>query len=160
MSYLADRVGSVLIELADCLCREIKKREMPDPCFCGVFPGDAAPLVYCNACEGGQAWVRLVAVGAPEQEFALNNCMGLMVVQVEMGMVFGWLPMDEDGEPKDMAASLAAPDRQISEMDAMCTVLTCCDLSIQEKASGLSYTPVGPDGTCLGGVWTASVPVI
>ncbi len=160
MGFLADRVSAIIIELADCLCREITARDMPEPCFCGVLPGDAAPFVYCNACEGGQAWVRLVSIGEPETVLPLNNCVGLMSVQFEMGMVFGWLPVDDDGEPVDMAASLAATERQISEMDAMHKALTCCDLSIGEKVGGLAYTPVGPDGTCLGGIWTGAVAVI
>jgi len=160
MGFLADRVNAIVIELADCLCQEIRNRDMPEPCFCGVLPGDTAPLVYCNACEGGQAWVRLVGIGEPEQVIPLNNCVGILAVQIEMGMVFGWLPVDDDGEPKDMAASLAATERQINEMDVMFTALTCCGLSIQEKVSALSYTPVGPDGTCLGGIWTGMVAVV
>jgi hypothetical protein len=160
MGFLADRVNSIVVELADCLCREIKKREMPEPCFCGVLPGDQAPFVYCNACEGGQAWVRLITVGQPQEEIVLNNCVGTMAVQIEMGMVFGWLPMDDDGEPRDMPANLAVVERQIREMDLMFEVLTCCGLSIQERVSNLQYIPVGPDGTCLGGIWTGTVPVV
>jgi len=161
MATLGQKVSSVLIELADCLCREIADTPgMKEPCFCGVLPGDAAPLVYCNACEGGQAWVRLVGVGAPDEVLPLNNCVGLMAVRFEMGMVFGWLPVDDDGEPQDMSASLAATERQMDEMSLMHKVLTCCPLSINEKVGGLSYEPTGPDGTCLGGIWTGSVAVL
>jgi hypothetical protein len=162
MSTLGQRVESILIELADCLCQEIRKREMPTPCFCGVLPGDEAPLNYCNACQGGQAWVRLVSVGAPEGDLSVptNACAGIVVVQVEMGMVHGYLPIDDDGEPADLSTALAATTRQIDEMDVMYHVLTCCSLSMREKVSNLGYTPVGPDGTCLGGIWTGMVPVI
>jgi len=162
MSSLGARVESVLIELADCLCQEIKKREMPEPCFCGVLPGDEAPLVYCNACRGGQAWVRLVGVGEPMGDFTIptNVCAGVIIVQIEMGMVHGYLPVDGDGEPADMSRALAATTRQLDEMDAMYHVLTCCPLTMQEKVSSLSYTPVGPDGTCLGGIWSGIIPVI
>lgn len=160
MSSLGDRVTSILVELADCLCQEIKKREMPDPCFCGVLPGDDAPFMYCNACEGGQAWVRLVGIGSPTDEIALNNCTGLLAVQVEMGMISGFVNVDNDGEPVDFAAQLAATQRQLDEMDTMYHVLTCCGLSMREKVSNLSYAPVGPDGTCLGGIWTGVLPVI
>jgi hypothetical protein len=38
-------------------------------------------------------------------------------------------------------------------------VLTCCALTMKEKVSALSYTPIGPDGTCLGGIWTGVIPV-
>ena len=162
MGFLAQRINSVVIELADCLCQEIKKREMPEPCFCGVLPGDDAPFIYCNVCQGGQAWTRLVGVGTPsgDMELPLNNCVGMMAVQIEMGMVSGFLGIDDDGEPIGMGANFAAFERQIDEMDAMFTALTCCDLTIQEKVSGLSYTPVGPEGGCLGGIWTGTVPVI
>lgn len=162
MTTLAERVNSILIELADCLCREIKDRGMPDPCFCGVLPGDEAPLVWCNACEGGQAWVRLIGVGTPNADIdiPMNRCMGVLAVQIEMGMVFGWLPVDEDGEAKDMSDNLAAVERQTAEMDVMYRVLTCCNLTIDESVSNLGYAPVGPNGTCLGGVWTGVVPVV
>jgi hypothetical protein len=45
-------------------------------------------------------------------------------------------------------------------MDVMYHVLTCCGLSMQEPVSNLGYNPVGPTGTCLGGIWTGMVPVI
>lgn len=162
MSTLGQRVTSILIELADCLCQEITKREMPAPCFCGVLPGDEAPFVYCNSCQGGQAWVRLVGVGEPASDLSIptNNCAGIVVVQIEMGMVSGFVPMGDDGEPVDMSIQLAATERQVDEMDAMYHVLTCCSLSMKEKVSALAYTPVGPDGTCLGGIWTGVVPVV
>ena len=162
MSTLAQRVESILVELADCLCREIAKREMPDPCFCGVLPGDEAPLVYCNACQGGQAWTRLIGVGEPNADRSVptNMCSGIIVVQVEMGMVSGFMPVTEDGEPVDFSVQLAATSRQLEEMDTMYHVLTCCDLSMKEKVSAVAYSPIGPDGTCLGGVWTGVVPVI
>lgn len=162
MSSLGDRVTSILIELADCLCREIKSRDMAEPCFCGVMPGDEAPLVYCNACQGGQAWVRLVGVGEPAGDLSIptNTCAGIIVVQIEMGMVSGFMGLSEDGEPVDFAAQLAATERQIDEMDAMYHVLTCCSLSMKEKVSALAYAPYGPEGGCLGGIWTGVVPVV
>jgi hypothetical protein len=162
VSTLAERVNSILIELADCLCREIAARDMPEPCFCGVLPGDAASFMHCNLCEGGQAWVRLIAVGMPNAdiEMPMNRCVGTLAVQIEMGMVFGWLPVDEDGDPKDMSDNLAAVERQTAEMDVMYHVLTCCGLSMQEPVSNLGYNPVGPTGTCLGGIWTGMVQVI
>lgn len=161
MSSLGDRVSSILIELADCLCQEIKARDMPDPCFCGVMPGDDAPLIYCNACQGGQAWTRLVGVGEPSAEFNIptNNCSGQLVMQVEMGMVAGFVNIDSDGDAVDFATQLAATERQLAEMDAMHHVLTCCGLTMKEKVSALAYTPIGPDGTCLGGIWTGVIPV-
>jgi hypothetical protein len=160
MSSLGDRVTSVLIELADCLCREIEARGMREPCFCGVLPGDEAPFNYCARCDGGQAWVRLVGVGSPNDQIATNNCTGMLAVQIEMGMVSGYRQIDEDGEPADMATALAATERQIDEMDVMYHVLTCCPLTMREKVSALSYAPVGPEGTCLGGIWTGVIPVI
>lgn len=162
MSTLSQRVESILIELADCLCQEIRKREMPTPCFCGVLPGEEAPLVYCNACQGGQAWTRLVGLGEPNGDLSIptNMCAGIIVVQIEMGMVSGFVPVDDDGEAVDFAAQMAATSRQLEQMDAMYHVLTCCPLTMQEKVSALAYTPLGPDGTCLGGVWTGVVPVI
>lgn len=162
MSTLAQRVESILVELADCLCQEIKARDMPEPCFCGVLPGDEAPLMYCNACQGGQAWVRLVGIGTPtgEAEIPLNNCTGILAVQIEMGMIAGFVNVDDDGEAVDFSMQLAATERQLNEMDTMYHVLTCCTLSMREKVSALAYTPMGPDGTCLGGIWTGVVPVI
>lgn len=162
MSTLSQRVESILIELADCLCQEIKKREMPTPCFCGVLPGESASFMYCNLCEGGQAWVRLIGVGTPNADIdiPMNRCIGVMAVQIEMGMVFGWLPVDADGDPKDMSDNLAAVERQTAEMDVMYHVLTCCNLTMDETMSNLGYSPVGPNGTCLGGIWTGVIPVI
>ena len=161
MSTLGERVSSILIELADCLCQEITKREMPTPCFCGVLPGDDPPLIYCNACEGGQAWVRLVGVGEPAGDISIptNVCAGIIIVQIEMGMIHGYTGMTDEGEGVDMSTALAATERQIDEMDAMYHVLTCCSLSMREKVSALSYVPL-LDGGCLGGIWTGVVPVI
>jgi hypothetical protein len=161
MSTLGQRVTSILIELADCLCQEIAARDMPEPCFCGVLPGDEAPFIYCNVCSGGQAWVRLVGVGEPASDLSIptNNCAGLVVVQIEMGMVHGYLPVDDEGEAVDMGVALAATERQVDEMDTMYHVLTCCSLSMKEKVSALAYVPV-LDGGCLGGIWTGVVPVV
>lgn len=150
-----------LTSLAACLCAQITVDGSPEPCWCGVMPGQAAlfePLG--DHCEGGMAWVRLanaypsVAVG--QADTSLANCGSGTGIDVEVGIV-RVIEIDEDA--LDEAANLAIVEQQIKDMTTMRKAIQCCGaISPRDVILG-SYTPYGPLGAVVGGTWTVYIGI-
>ena len=150
---MSTNISVVLADLATCLCSELNH----PTCFCGVLPaGD--PIDMMGDCEGdncGQAWVRLTtaypaeAVGTPDQ--TLNNCRAPLSFEAEIG-VLRCFPVEEMYDSADM---LSSAQQQAADIRAMERAIRCCD-SLEEYILG-PYTPVGPQGGALGGVFTLSI---
>jgi len=150
-----------LNELAICLCSEIIAADVPDVCFCGVVPGDAAALDYLGDCSDlcGMAWVRLVTaypsaqVATPDAQ--PRNCSALLGFDVELGIARCAPTMRENGEPPSQAEQSAAFELQMTDMMIMRRAVACCRDSNNWVLGG--YTPFGPQGMAVGGVWTLSM---
>lgn len=153
-----------MVLLADCLCAEIAASGLPGVCFCGVLAGDSVPLDYCTECDGGgcgMAWVRLSAVTPLGSEATattgtgtFNTCTMPLVATVEVGIARCAPMPNEDGEPPTLAEQLDAAQLQAADMAASVRAIRCCE-GIDQKALVLAqWVPLGPDGGCLGGVWS------
>lgn len=150
-----------LAALAECLCAQIIADGLPEPCFCGLVPGEAPAIEYVTNCDDdkcGMAWVRLAAVapitGVGLPSIVVNNCNAEIGYDAEVGIMRCAPVGDTDGTPPPSDDLLQAADLQIADMFAMYRAIACCgalgDFIIE------TYTPVGPDGGAVGGFWTLS----
>ncbi len=146
-------------DLAECLCAQIVVDESPEPCWCGVMPGQAALIeALGNECDGGLAWVRLVSA-YPSQIIGqastlTGNCGMGTGFDLEVGIMR--LVVVEEDAP-DPAQSLAAVEQQIKDMETMRRAIGCCPaLPKQDYILG-QYTPSGPLGGVVGGTWSVFV---
>lgn len=148
-------LAAVLVEL---------RKDGTDGNLCSVtkFPGEGVALDYAEC--GGMLWVRLVSA-APSASFpapvqSLDNCARSLAFPVEVGLmrpapipanfVTGEmdLPSDEDHS--------AATDRQLDDMQAMYRGLRAAQQEIEYMIVG-NYSPQGPTGGTVGGVWSLTV---
>lgn len=154
---LVNNVTDSLTLLAACMCEQITDSGLPETCFCGIVPGDQVLAAYAGDCakKCGMAWVRLVAVypatgvGIPNEQ--PHNCGYGLGVTVEMGM----LRCAHTGtaeRPASPAEQMMDAKLQVADMLAMRRAIACCTGS-GDWALG-QYTPTGPQGGLLGGVWS------
>lgn len=130
-------------------------------CSTTKFPGESAPLDYAEC--GGMLWVRLVNSSqttqfpAPEQR--PNVCASTLVYNVEVGLMRpSPIPEDTLGDfqlPTEEEHS-DATDRQLDDMEAVHRGLVRASRDIEMMSIG-SYSPVGPIGGTVGGLWTLAV---
>lgn len=175
MTYREDTsVYPALVDLAACLELEFTAAELPHPCEIQVLPGQVVSFDYCgnegcgiNGCENGQAWVRLVSIQAVVRQsttastsgVAFTSCRGDYIFQLEMGVTRCISGLDPSGNPPSTEELLESTRFQLADMDAMRRAITCCFATDRGwgDARGVqvdSYTPVGPEGGCVGGYWT------
>jgi hypothetical protein len=169
VAYTDDKqVWPLVVDLASCVCAELDKASLPATCFCGVIPGDVS-YDYCgNDCAegvcGGMAWVSPKLL-IPSQQLATSQGIGVasrrcqfpdLTLAVEVGIVRCAPMPDGDGSPPSLADYLDAAQLQLADMAALERALLCC----QKDPPVLdAWNSVGPDGGCLGGVWTAAFPL-
>jgi hypothetical protein len=144
----------LLAEVATCLCEELGK--YAPTCYCGLLQGGTeVAWDYCAACEGedcGSAYVTVVAV-EPYTSFGIADTMAQCETFYQAIVLVGvlrCLPVHEDGEPptqEEMADSMLLTQQ---DMMAMLTAIRCC-VPASTKIRG--YTPLGPQGGCVGGQW-------
>jgi hypothetical protein len=154
------RVGSLVVGLASSLCAELtvanEEANIPKPTLCTVLPGSAVAFDYCDI--GGMAYARLVGI-EPVTSVA-GRCATEFDVTVELGILRCAPQMQVDGNdvtlPTD-AEQLAASMQQFFDMGLLHKVLTC---STPPPTMDLwllgTYSPIGPEGGCVGGIWSAS----
>lgn len=164
-------VYPTMVKLAGCLATEFIASGLGQPCFCGLFPGEEAPWDYCDGNCGktraGQIWVRLVSA-FPTQPFPvidpLGTCASAMGFDLEVGAIRA-APMITGTAAKPILptvdAQLESTRIQLAEMAAIRRAIKCC-MAENEDGGEISYalgsySPVGPDGGCVGGSWTVTV---
>jgi hypothetical protein len=158
------RIWPLTTKLASCLCAELAKSGGPEPCFCGILPGDSVAYDYCSPCAGdqcGMAWVRLAAVVPMPSNTAggltlPGRCAPALVGVFEVGVLRCAPTLGEDGELPSMADQLDAAELQASDMGAAGRAAACCFTDGRIVTVG-EWTPIGPLGGCLGGSWSVSV---
>lgn len=153
-NLLSDR----LTALAECLCAEIGKAG-PRTCFCGVVPGSGAVAEYSGNCNDkcGMAWVRLVTIypsdGVGQQAEAVGNCYLGTDAIVEVGILRCAAMPDDRGNPPTGYALLQSFEQQTTDALTMQRAIMCCEaISPKDIILGV-YTPQGPLGGMVGGVW-------
>lgn len=174
---LMERVTTeLLVGLAACLCDALKeaaaKTGAPEPCFCGVLPGTAVAQDYCDEgyCEAnnGMAWTRLVSITTEQVQTSPSgasgpSCATVYNITVEAGVLRS-APVfsDSEGEPPTVEAQLAASMQQQHDMGVVLSVLDCCDglPEMLDRPIIGEYLPIGPEGGCVGGAWSATWSVV
>lgn len=153
-----------MIELSACLCAEIANSGLPEPCSCGPIVGSLV-LDYCGTCTdggcGGQAWVRLVtafpSMTFPSPLSDSMNCYAPLVYQIEVGIVrckpVGKASSARGYAPPTLDQNVGALRLQTADIAAMRRAIQCCFGNADFNYIIGQYTPVSPDGDCLGGAF-------
>lgn len=142
--------------LAMCLCAQITADGSPEPCFCGVVPGDGVSLTYGTDCDArdGMAWVRINAMypssAVGSQDTTVNNCGSEIGVDIELGIMRA-MPIDPNGEQIDDADLLAVTRQQTKDALTLFRAATCCAAIPGKELIVGAYTPAGPLGGLVGG---------
>lgn len=154
-----------LLALQDCLCEQVTKAaEDPDKitghvCLCSVITGDSVPLDYCAGTCGqgrcGMAWVRLEGIQPLEGESAAPGCPQPLTAFIEMGIVrcsqTSVSGRSLPGEDDHLRETLIA----LEDIQIMRRAIACCEL----RTTVMNYTPMGPEGGCVGGTWNLLVDI-
>jgi len=163
------QLPGLLSGLRACLEHELQRRTNdggpPLPMKIEVRPGAAFAPYFSTTedeCRCGVAWVRLVSIGLDgDADAAPRNAAGALcgsvqyVATVELGVQR--CPTFGDAHQNPTAAeSLADTLAQLSDERAMRAAIRCCFGSMQD-VTPVEYTPIGPEGMCLGGAWTATL---
>lgn len=153
------KIGDLLVNLASCVCAQIAEDESPEPCWCGVMPGNAALLDYVYDCEdGGLAWTRLMqsypSTTVGQQDTRTNNCGSGVGVDIEVGIL---RPYPVTTEAPDEALSLEITEQQIKDMTTMRRAIRCCAAIDPHDLILGTYQPLPVGGAAYGGIWTVYV---
>lgn len=160
---MSDPVFDVLTELASCLCEQIRKDGLPEPCFCGVMPGQLVAYDYVGACEeqNGMAWTRLStgypAAGVGRPDVNVRNCSSGVGIEIELGMLRRAPTLQEGGEPPTEAMQLESVKTQTGDMLAMWRAVNCCFGDKGNDYILSTYRPFGPQGFAVGGTFMVMV---
>lgn len=155
------RLLTALTELSVCLCAQVEAAPVAPLCFCGLVPGDGVAYDYSSECADacGMGWVRLTT-GYPSSQVGqvntnLRNCSAVLGFEVEVGII-RCAPMPNDqGEPPSPEEMALATQAQIADMLLMRQAINCCRDSNNYVLG--AYTPVGPEGGVVGGVWNLAM---
>lgn len=150
-------VALALAELVGCVCEQLKINGAGETCWCGLYPGALIDWNYCAGECGhdvcGMGWVRL-ASAFPYSTFPVplvdDRCALPLAWAVEVGAL-RCVPQMPDGSPPDSTTMTEVALNQVLDARALHLALKCCGLPVAAEL----YQPIGPDGGCVGGFWTA-----
>lgn len=140
----------------------IETEPLPAFCYTGIMPGGVVSLDYCQECDDtcGMAWVRLASIREEVEDDTPSRCSTTFSVNIEMGMVRCHATSDEEGNPMPVEYQFAKAEAQMDEQAVMRRVLLCSETAQgYDKLLG-AYLPIGPEGGCVGGAWTAQYSVM
>lgn len=151
-------IGALATNVGYCLCERLQDsaREggAPMPCICTVLPGAVVPYDYCEA--GGSAWSRVVGIVPITSDIGDYTCATEYEVTIEVGILRCAPMLGANNELPSDAEQTAAAMQQYADMGLMHAALTCCTVPSRFDGPAVgSYVPLGPDGGCVGGSWTA-----
>lgn len=155
----------VLETLVTCLCAQIIADGSPEPCFCGLMPGETALGDY-TSCDDrdGMAWVRLItaypstSLGAAST--SPNNCSVMLGADIEVGVLRNLPVGGRDGSPPTQDEMNAATAQIVLDAESARRAILCCNDSLDVIDIMLgSWTPAGPQGGLGGGSWTCAIQV-
>lgn len=161
---MADTLAwDLLTGLAAGLQAELEVSGLQEPCFLGILPGQGVAYDYCAPCgtdgKCGMAWVRLALMTPVVDIRAGTRCGGTFTTSVEMGILrcHQTITSDRNPAPMGMAYQEGKAQDQVAEMEAMMRVLLCSELMKKREVTLDAYSPIGPEGGCVGGAWVASI---
>ena len=154
-------VWPLLEGLAAELKEEIERSELEEPCFLGVLPGAGIAYDYCTPCSTagkcGMAWVRLALITPQvDPRIGSSRCGDILNPSIEMGILRCHKTLMDNGAPMSMEYQESKTRAQMAEMAAILRVLLCSDVVKELDVTLGGYTPIGPEGGCVGGAWIAS----
>ena len=121
-----------------------------------VAPG--AEVAWDNCCDG-QVWTRLVTVTpapqTPNGRPGGDPCaVPFFIATVELGVIRCAAKQDAKGKPPPAEKVGIDGLQGVADMAALLGVLRCPPYEIRDVGT---WTPMGPNGGCFGGVWTFSL---
>lgn len=164
---LADLTGRLLDAAVDVLTGAGRA-----PCRAVRHPGPRPPADVCEhtSAGDGQAWVGLVSIyptsgydRAPwpaQTSTAVQQCSADLAVTLSIGTLRCAATIDNANRPPTPARVRADADGQTADAAllyrAMCVTLSAAD-EIDLWLPG-RWTPIGPQGGCVGGEWQVTIP--
>jgi hypothetical protein len=139
----------------------------PLPCFCrvAVYPSAPVPSDSCEAagdcadgCEG-QLWGAIQLIQRVQQPASAGTgACEAYTFTAQVGAVRCAAIPHEDGTPPDIDAVQRDAARQAVDADGIRYAIACCPARPRRLIdAGIvleSWTPLGPQGGCVGGFWT------
>lgn len=169
MAVVVDTVAPIVEHLLACLTVRLDEVGAP---VCRAFwhPGATAPWDACGQSDAGaegQAWVAVNRIypsdSFPVETIDAHRCFPRgFAAEVTVGVLRCAATIDDHGqapsadEVTDDALKVSR-DRAVA-LDAIVCCLIGPDADPGEYRLG-SWTPLGPDGGCVGGTWTVTVAV-
>lgn len=157
---VADKsIWPTITSLASCLCQTLVDRGLPPVCICTPFPGEDIATDYVTE-DAGMAWVRLVSA-YPSTAFPSPNaeatCTSPLAFEIELGVAYCAPIGDSDGSAPTFADQFESVETQLAAMAAMRVAMQCCFPGNRIDVVLGQYTPMGPQGAVVGGVWSLFV---
>lgn len=150
-----------LVGLLEELKSVMEDLRMPAPCTAAVVPGQAAAMDYLGDECDTFAWTRLAQIypslAFPEPDARPAAALVTAAI-VEIG-VMRTLVLPDNGEAADPAELYEVTRTQTADMRAMLQAM--CQYgskALDDRIVIQAYSPLGPAGGVVGGVWTAIMP--
>lgn len=158
-------LAEAVLLLKECLCEQlalkVARGVSQDVCICFIAAGDNTPFDYCgpDQCredQCGQAWVRVQTVIPLVPDFEGRAvCDAPLQAVVEVGITRCETAIFDGHSLPDEEAHLADVLTQLEDFGTLRAALRCCDL-----AGGMGeYVPLGPEGGCVGGMFTVTIDI-
>ncbi|KGI79383.1 hypothetical protein IL38_24105 [Actinopolyspora erythraea] len=170
-------IAPVMLELRDCLCRELARTVAGPVCRCYLDHGPNPPIMDGCQCEcwgtsesgepwhgNGDGWVRLVKTD-PDTGQGARSPLGAAgaaacplgwVATLEIG-AYRCVELPEDGAPPSGDTLTAMSLMLASDRAAMERTLACCDALAEASAESSGYLPARQGG-CGGGTIQLRIP--
>lgn len=126
----------------------------PAPELTIIAPG--AEVAWDNCC--GQMWVRVVDYGPPSGARQVRKADGSLCAMrrqatIELGMLRCAAVVDDHGNPPTEEELNEDGAQVLADAEGLWMLLSC-EVKVREV---LRWTPVGPNGGCVGGHWQFTI---
>lgn len=155
-------VVEILREVLDLLDGDGPCAIQPPACRVGLYPGLEVAWDNCGegGCSGrdGQLWANIVAIDPVSSATGNGSPCDTYTWTAEVGIVRCAAGPTSSGQPPSIERVEQDAWRQGADADAIRAALRCCaEGRSNENLRDVvlpSWRPLGPDGLCVGGVWT------
>ena len=149
-----------LAELLECVCTNLEEHGSGPVCWCGVYPGNAVSFESCDECSNGSCGSAYVNPGTtwsyqtfPSPAFDAA-CTLPLAYTIDVGIQRCFPTMEEDGTLPPAGVITETALNVMQDQWALHKAIRCCEFEQGKIVLG-SWTPIGPQGGCVGGFWTA-----
>ncbi len=162
IEWTVNPVIPMMAQLTECVCAHVELAGSGPVCWCGIYPGASVSWDSCGVeCDDpdtcGMAYVR-PATSFPYESFPFpaldDTCQAPVGFEVEIGILRCFPTAEEDGSlPSPEVITSTAID-VLQDQWALHKAIRCCEFEEGKVVLG-QWTPVGPQGGCVGGHWSA-----